>query len=107
MYLLKICLLTFSAHFSICLQHKMHCRRGFRPPAVHFMLQINRKSVQKKFTSTVKFYASFKVGVKGLSDDQQKNVSAPCKTSLLFQPTFYILFRAQNDQPASSSMAIV
>jgi len=44
---------------SICLQYKMHRRRGGRPPAVHFMLQTNRKSVPKKLTSIVTFYASF------------------------------------------------
>jgi len=35
------------------------CRRAVASPVVHFMLQTNRKSVQKKLKSTVKFYASF------------------------------------------------
>src|ERR1700690_3902628 len=51
-------LLTFLHTFHICLQHKMHRWRGDRPPAVHFMLQTNRKGVQKKLTSISKLYAS-------------------------------------------------
>ena len=43
----RACLLFLHA-FPVCLQHKMHYRRAFRPPVVHFMLQTNRKSVQKK-----------------------------------------------------------
>jgi len=45
-------------------------RRGSRPPAVHFMPQTNRKSVQKNLTIIFKFDAIGSIatltGVKGL-----------------------------------------
>jgi hypothetical protein len=41
-------LFTFSARFSVRLQHKMHYRGAFHPPVAHHMLQTNRKRVQKK-----------------------------------------------------------
>src|ERR1700690_1187026 len=84
MHPIMICLLTFLHTFSICLQHKMHRRRGGRPPAVHFMLQTNRKSVQKKLTSksiqilciaSIETTRSYRVNtLNPLADDQQKYV---------------------------------
>jgi len=59
--------------FSICLQQKMPCQ-----PAVHFMLQTNTKSVQKKLTSIFKLYAPLQykqLGVKGfICTYKDKNV---------------------------------
>src|ERR1700690_2069645 len=49
----KDMLVNFFCTLPICLQRKMHRRRAEVPPAVHFTLQTNRKSVQKKLTSTV------------------------------------------------------
>jgi len=54
-----IMLVNFSAHFSICLQHKMHRQLGGRSLALHLMLQRNRKSMEKKLMSILKLYASF------------------------------------------------
>jgi len=42
-----ICLLTFLHTFSIRPQNKMHRRRAAAPPAVHSMLQTNRKMCRK------------------------------------------------------------
>ena len=42
--------------FSICLQQQMRRRRAEAPPVVHFMLQTNRKSVQRKSTSPIITY---------------------------------------------------
>jgi len=66
MHPIMMCLLTFYAYFSICLQHKIGrlsllLRRDkmHHLLAVHFVLQTNQKSVQKKLTSKFKFHASF------------------------------------------------
>ena len=69
-YNYKICLMLVNFFCTLFLfvcrnkikRNKMHQQRGDHPPAVHFMLQTNRKSVQKvnKHRSTVEFYASFK-----------------------------------------------
>ena len=47
-------------HIRICLHKieltKMYRRRAYSPPAVNFMLEINRKSAQKKLTSLLPSY---------------------------------------------------
>ena len=58
-YSIMMCLL-FLYTFSICLRHNMHRRRVEAPPAMHFMLQTNRKGLQKKLTSKgIQIYTSF------------------------------------------------
>ena len=64
-------LFLFVCSIKCIAQHRMHRRRGFRPPAVHFMLQPNRKSVQKKLTSKKKAIQTLlfqlrRRGIKGL-----------------------------------------
>jgi len=55
---------------SICLQYRMHRRRGGHPPAVHFMLDTNSKKCAEKLNKkTICYYASFQLrlpGIKGL-----------------------------------------
>ena len=56
MHQIIICFSTFLRAFSVYLQHKMHRRVAYSTPALHFMLQINSKSAQKKIASLLPSY---------------------------------------------------